>query len=95
MTFEKVGAWAITEPDAGSDAFGGMRTTVKPDGDDFILNGQKTFITNGPYADTLVVYAKLDDGSGAGPAGPTGAHLRARQRAWKASSSPSRSRRWA
>ena len=63
-TFEKVGAWAITEPDAGSDAFGGMRTTVKPDGDDFILNGQKTFITNGPYADTLVVYAKLDDGSG-------------------------------
>ena len=31
MTFEKVGAWAITEPDAGSDAFGGMRTTVKPD----------------------------------------------------------------
>ncbi len=64
VTFEKVGAWAITEPDAGSDAFGGMRTTVKPDGDEFILNGQKTFITNGPYADTLVVYAKLDDGSG-------------------------------
>ena len=64
MTFEKVGAWAITEPDAGSDAFGGMRTTVKPDGEDFILNGQKTFITNGPYADTIVVYAKLDDGSG-------------------------------
>src|SRR6478609_2769709 len=63
-TFEKVGAWAITEPDAGSDAFGGMRTTVKPDGDEFVLNGQKTFITNGPYADTLVVYAKLDDGSG-------------------------------
>ena len=64
MTFEKVGAWAITEPDAGSDAFGGMRTTVKPDGDEFVLNGQKTFITNGPYADTIVVYAKLDDGSG-------------------------------
>ncbi len=66
MTFEKVGAWAITEPDAGSDAFGGMRTTVKPDGDEFVLNGQKTFITNGPYADTIVVYAKLDDGSGQG-----------------------------
>ncbi len=63
-TFEKIGAWAITEPDAGSDAFGGMRTTVKPDGDEFVLNGQKTFITNGPYADTIVVYAKLDDGSG-------------------------------
>lgn len=63
VTFDKIGAWAITEPDAGSDAFGGMRTTVKPDGDDFILKGQKTFITNGPYADTIVVYAKLDDGS--------------------------------
>ena len=63
MTFEKVGAWAITEPDAGSDAFGGMRTTVRPDGDEFVLTGQKTFITNGPYADTIVVYAKLDDGS--------------------------------
>ena len=33
LTFDKVGAWAITEPDAGSDAFGGMRTTVKRDGD--------------------------------------------------------------
>ena len=64
VTFEKVGAWAITEPDAGSDAFGGMRTTVRPDGDEWVLNGQKTFITNGPYADTIVVYAKLDDGSG-------------------------------
>ncbi|HNJ78302.1 MAG TPA: acyl-CoA dehydrogenase family protein, partial [Marmoricola sp.] len=64
LTFEKVGAWAITEPDAGSNAFGAMRTTVKPDGDEFILNGQKTFITNGPFADTMVVYAKLDDGSG-------------------------------
>ncbi|MGH2600828.1 MAG: acyl-CoA dehydrogenase family protein, partial [Dehalococcoidia bacterium] len=64
LTFEKVGAWAITEPDAGSDAFGGMRTTVKPKGEGYVLKGQKTFITNGPYADTVVVYAKLDDGSG-------------------------------
>ena len=64
MTFDKVGAWAITEPDAGSDAFGGMRTTVRRDGDEWVLNGQKTFITNGPYADTIVVYAKHDDGSG-------------------------------
>lgn len=64
LTLEKVGAWAITEPDAGSDAFGGMRTTVKLDGDGWVLNGQKTFITNGPFADTIVVYAKLDDGSG-------------------------------
>jgi alkylation response protein AidB-like acyl-CoA dehydrogenase len=58
---EKVAAWAITEPDSGSDAFGGMKTHVKRDGDDYILNGQKTFITNGPYADVAVVYAKLDD----------------------------------
>jgi alkylation response protein AidB-like acyl-CoA dehydrogenase len=63
MTFEKVGAWAITEPDSGSDAFGGMKTTVKRDGEDYLLNGQKTFITNGPNADVLIVYAKLDDGS--------------------------------
>ncbi|BBY00051.1 acyl-CoA dehydrogenase family protein [Mycobacterium seoulense] len=63
MTLEKIAAWAITEPDSGSDAFGGMKTTVKRDGDDYLLNGQKTFITNGPYADVLVVYAKLDDGS--------------------------------
>jgi alkylation response protein AidB-like acyl-CoA dehydrogenase len=62
MTLEKIAAWAITEPDAGSDAFGGMKTYVKRDGDDYLLNGQKTFITNGPFADVLVVYAKLDDG---------------------------------
>ncbi|QWF77853.1 acyl-CoA dehydrogenase family protein [Amycolatopsis sp. CA-230715] len=64
-TFEKVGAWAITEPDSGSDAFGGMKTHVRRDGDGYVLNGQKTFITNGPYADTTVVYAKLDEGDGA------------------------------
>jgi alkylation response protein AidB-like acyl-CoA dehydrogenase len=62
MTLEKIAAWAITEPDSGSDAFGGMKTYVRRDGEDYILNGQKTFITNGPYADVLVVYAKLDDG---------------------------------
>ncbi|WP_410624644.1 acyl-CoA dehydrogenase family protein [Amycolatopsis sp. cmx-8-4] len=64
-TFEKIGAWAITEPDSGSDAFGGMRTSVRLDGDEYVLNGQKTFITNGPHADVVVVYAKLDDGSSA------------------------------
>ncbi|WP_024796035.1 acyl-CoA dehydrogenase family protein [Tomitella biformata] len=62
VTFEKVGAWAITEPDSGSDAFGGMKSTVRRDGEDYILNGQKTFITNGPYADVMVVFAKLDEG---------------------------------
>ncbi|MGZ8179297.1 acyl-CoA dehydrogenase family protein [Williamsia sp. SKLECPSW1] len=64
VTLEKIGAWAITEPDSGSDALGGMKTTVKRDGDDYILKGQKTFITNGPYADTIVVFAKLDEGDG-------------------------------
>src|SRR6516165_5295289 len=54
MTLKKIAAWAITEPDSGSDAFGGMKTHVKRDGADYILNG--------PYADVLVVYAKLDEG---------------------------------
>ena len=62
VTYDKVGAWAITEPDAGSDAFGGMKSYVVRDGGDYILNGQKTFITNGPDADVVVVYAKLDEG---------------------------------
>ncbi len=63
LTAEKVGAWAITEPDSGSDALGGMKATARRDGDEYVLNGNKTFITNGPYADTIVFYAKLDDGS--------------------------------
>ena len=67
MTLEKIAAWAITESDSGSDAFGGMKTAVRrsadKDGADYILNGSKTFITNGPFADVLIVYAKLDDGS--------------------------------
>jgi alkylation response protein AidB-like acyl-CoA dehydrogenase len=70
MTLEKIAAWAITEPDSGSDAFGGMKTTVRRSGDAdgaYLLNGQKTFITNGPYADVLIVYAKLDRGLAEGP----------------------------
>ena len=62
LTFERVGAWAITEPDSGSDAFGGMRSSAVRDGEEFVLNGAKTFITNGPYADTTVFICKLDDG---------------------------------
>jgi alkylation response protein AidB-like acyl-CoA dehydrogenase len=62
LTLEKVGAWAITEPDSGSDAFGGMKATARRVGDDYLLNGNKTFITNGPYADTMVFICKLDDG---------------------------------
>jgi acyl-CoA dehydrogenase len=63
LTLDTIGAWAITEPDSGSDALGGMKSTARRDGDEYILNGNKTFITNGPYADTIVFYAKLDDGS--------------------------------
>ncbi|MFP6683323.1 MAG: acyl-CoA dehydrogenase family protein [Polyangiaceae bacterium] len=64
LTLEKIGAWAITEPDSGSDAFGSMKATAKPDGEGgYILNGNKTFITNGPYADTIVFICKLDEGN--------------------------------
>jgi alkylation response protein AidB-like acyl-CoA dehydrogenase len=50
---------AITEPGAGSDV-AGIRTTARRDGDSYVIDGQKTFITNGYYADTLVVAAKTD-----------------------------------
>jgi acyl-CoA dehydrogenase len=63
LTMEKIGAWAITEPGSGSDAFGSMRSTARRDGDEYILNGSKTFITNGPYADTTVFICKLDEGN--------------------------------
>jgi alkylation response protein AidB-like acyl-CoA dehydrogenase len=62
LTLEKVGAWAITEPNSGSDAFGGMKSTARRDGNGgYILNGNKTFITNGPYADTIVFICRLDE----------------------------------
>jgi alkylation response protein AidB-like acyl-CoA dehydrogenase len=62
LTFDKIGAWAITEPDSGSDAFGSMKSTAKRDGQGgYVLNGTKTFITNGPYADTIVFICKLDE----------------------------------
>ena len=63
MTMDKIGAWAITESGSGSDAFGSMKSTARRDGDDYILNGSKTFITNGPYADTTVFICKLDEGN--------------------------------
>jgi isovaleryl-CoA dehydrogenase len=53
-----VGALGLTEPGAGSDALGSMRTTARREGDHYILNGTKIFITNGPIADVLLVYAK-------------------------------------
>jgi alkylation response protein AidB-like acyl-CoA dehydrogenase len=63
LTLDKVGAWAITEPGSGSDAFGSMQSTARRDGEQYVLNGSKTFITNGPYADTIVFICKLDDGN--------------------------------
>jgi len=63
LTLDKIGAWAITEPNSGSDAFGSMTSTARRDGDEYVLNGSKTFITNGPYADTVVFICKLDEGN--------------------------------
>ncbi len=54
---EAIGAWALTEPGSGSDALG-MRTQARRDGRHYVLDGSKTFITNGSIAKTLVVYAK-------------------------------------
>ncbi|HKF72584.1 MAG TPA: isovaleryl-CoA dehydrogenase [Stellaceae bacterium] len=65
---EHVGALAMSEPGAGSDVVG-MRLRAEKRGDRYVLNGTKMWITNGPYADTLVVYAKTDPG--AGPRGIT------------------------
>ena len=56
---EKILAFALTEPGAGSDA-GGMTTTATEDGDYYVLNGRKTFITMAPLADYAIVYAKTD-----------------------------------
>ena len=65
---EHVGALAMSEPGAGSDVVG-MRLRAEKKGDRYVLNGSKMWITNGPYADTLVVYAKTDPS--AGPRGIT------------------------
>ena len=54
----KIGALGLTEPGAGSDALGAMRTSARRVGDHYILNGTKIYITNGPVADVLLVYAK-------------------------------------
>ncbi len=58
---EWIASLCMTEPGAGSDAVGGMKTTAVRDGDHYVLNGSKTFITNAPFSDVLVVYAKTDE----------------------------------
>ena len=60
-----IGALGLTEPGAGSDALGSMRTVATPDGDHYVLNGSKLYITNGPVADVLLVYAKTNRDKGA------------------------------
>lgn len=60
---EKIGALAMSEPMAGSDVVS-MRLSANKKGDYYLLNGTKMWITNGPDADTLVVYAKTDHGAG-------------------------------
>jgi alkylation response protein AidB-like acyl-CoA dehydrogenase len=61
MTMEKIGAWALTEPGAGSDAFGSMTTRARPVDGGYRLSGSKTFITNAPHADVFVVYARTGE----------------------------------
>ncbi|MDB4281694.1 acyl-CoA dehydrogenase family protein [Paraglaciecola sp.] len=64
VTGEVLTALAMTEPGAGSDV-AGMRTSAVKDGDEYILNGSKTFITNGNTADMIIVCAKTDTKAGA------------------------------
>ena len=61
LTLDKIGAWAITEPSSGSDAFGSMKASARRVDGGYVLNGNKTFITNGPHADTIVFICKLDE----------------------------------
>ena len=60
-----IGALGLTEPGAGSDALGAMATQAKRHGDYYVLNGRKLYITNGPIADVLLVYAKTSKEKGA------------------------------
>jgi len=61
---ELIGGLAMTEPGAGSDAIGSMATRAVRDGDDYVINGSKTFISNGPIANVLLLYAKTDPAAG-------------------------------
>ncbi len=72
----KWAAMAITEPEAGSDS-AAIRTTAELDGDEYVLNGEKIFVTSGDRADLIVVWATLDRSQG--PGGDQVVHRRARQ----------------
>ncbi|MEA1617889.1 acyl-CoA dehydrogenase [Erythrobacter sp. T5W1-R] len=59
-----IGCFGLTEPDAGSDP-AGMKTWAKKDGDDYVISGSKTWISNAPFADVFVVWAKSEEHGGA------------------------------
>ncbi|MEM6709915.1 MAG: acyl-CoA dehydrogenase family protein [Pseudomonadota bacterium] len=61
---EWTGCLGLTEPGAGSDALGSMRTRAERKGDDYVINGSKLYITNGPVADVCLLYAKTQPGRG-------------------------------
>jgi alkylation response protein AidB-like acyl-CoA dehydrogenase len=61
----KIAAYALTEPGSGSDAAGSMRTRARRDGDDYVLDGTKIWITNGSVADVVTVFAVTDPSKGA------------------------------
>ena len=58
LTLQKIGCWALTESESGSDAFS-MRTTLRLDGDEVVINGAKAFISNAPEADFFLIYARM------------------------------------
>jgi alkylation response protein AidB-like acyl-CoA dehydrogenase len=59
-TGKQLGCYALTEPEAGSDA-GNLQTTAKRDGDDYVINGQKAYISNGAVADVCILFARTGD----------------------------------
>ncbi|HUJ28092.1 MAG TPA: acyl-CoA dehydrogenase family protein [Myxococcales bacterium] len=63
LGFSRIGCWALTEPEAGSDAFALRTTARRLDGGSFSLSGEKAFITNAPIADVFVVYARVAGGA--------------------------------
>ncbi len=58
VAWNKIGAFGLTEPEGGSDVAGGMRTTARRDGDEWVLNGAKRWIGNGTFADLVIVWAR-------------------------------------
>ncbi len=61
LSLKKVGCWALTEPESGSDAFA-LKTTVRIEGDEVVINGSKAFSSNAPAAEVMLIYARLAGG---------------------------------